>query len=73
MYKTSKIAKNRFGSVDKSVGLWAERSQVQFWSRACTLVAGTYPVGDVQEAAGRCFSFIDVSNSLSLPLCKKNQ
>ena len=29
------------------------------------LVAGTSPVGGVQEAAGRCFSLTDVSNYLS--------
>ncbi|ELK23587.1 Transmembrane 4 L6 family member 18 [Myotis davidii] len=53
---------------------WTQESQVRFQSRACTLVAGTSPVGDVQEAADRCFSLIDVSNSLSfsLPLCKKS-
>nr|KAF6382482.1 hypothetical protein mPipKuh1_008848 [Pipistrellus kuhlii] len=35
--------------------------------------AGTSPIGGVQEAAGRCFSLIDISSSLSLshpPLCK---
>ena len=38
------------------------------------MVAGTSPIGGMQEAAGRCFSLIDVSNSLSLslPLCKKS-
>nr|KAF6274193.1 hypothetical protein mMyoMyo1_010371 [Myotis myotis] len=57
-----------------SVGLQTEGSQVRFQSRACTWVAGTSPVGDVQEAADRCFSLINVSNSLSLslPLCKKS-
>ena len=52
----------------KSVGLGTERSRVRFQSRACTLVAGTSPVVGVQEAAGRCFSLIDVSNSLSLSI-----
>ena len=38
------------------------------------MVAGTSPEGGVQEAANRCFSLINVSNSLSLslPLCKKS-
>ena len=51
-----------------------ERSQVQFQSRARTLIAGTSPVGGVQEGAGRYFSLISISNSLSLSLllCKKN-
>ena len=60
----------------QNISLWAERSQVRFRSRECTLVVGTFPVGGVQEeAADRCFSLIDVSGflSLSLPLYEKNQ
>nr|KAF6331852.1 hypothetical protein mPipKuh1_008160 [Pipistrellus kuhlii] len=52
------------------------RSQVRFWSRACTLVADTSPVGGVREAADRCLFLINVSDSLFLslflPLCKKS-
>nr|KAF6346800.1 hypothetical protein mPipKuh1_010584 [Pipistrellus kuhlii] len=62
-------------SIHKSCySLQTERSQVRFQSRACTLVAGTSPLGDVQEAADQCFSLINVSNSLSLslPLFKKS-
>ena len=39
----------------QSVNLQMEKSQVLFQSRACTLVAGTSPIGGVQEAAGLCF------------------
>ena len=31
-------------------------------------LTGIEPVGGVQEAAGRCFSLIDVSSSLSLSI-----
>ena len=71
--KSALLCQNRFGSVD--------------WVSACRLkgprfdsgqghvhwLRGTSPVVGVQEAAGRCFSLINVSNSLSLslPLCKK--
>ena len=41
------------------IGLQPERSQVRFRSRACTSVAGTFPVGGVQEAADWWFTLID--------------
>ena len=74
LLQNTSLCPNSFGSVDSALasalnGPWFDSGQGHVpW------FAGTSPEVGVQETADRCFSLIDVSNSLSLslPFCKKS-
>nr|KAF6336849.1 hypothetical protein mMyoMyo1_012058 [Myotis myotis] len=66
--------RNRFGSVDRASACGLKGPRFDSGQGHVPGLRAHPPVGDVQEAADRCSSLIDVSNflSLSLPLCEKS-
>nr|KAF6314785.1 hypothetical protein mMyoMyo1_008579 [Myotis myotis] len=63
---------SRFSSVDRASACGLKGPRFDPGQGHVPWLWATSPVGGVQEAADRCFSLMDVSNSLSLslPLCK---